>query len=359
MTEYRIMHGEQHIASVTAQGRAEIRHAALLPYDLYLEEADDFDTLVNNLNNFHYWCATRLLVLERVYAKELLNSIGASQAGTDKDRAQVALSYHCLTLTDIYWVQRAEESLSFADISLFSRTYDNVFVDLALKGSQTSVPDAHVIARDVSTGGLCPKAWVRKDDAFYLLKDGDEADVENELLASKICSCFDVPAVRYEEETYEGLKVSASRLITDPEHGIASRGSFEIHAKNHDIDTEQFILSLDAHGFYMMNIIDYLVGNTDRHWGNWGFLIDNRTNTPLRLHDLMDFNRSFRSYDTTDGANCQTVLPRHLTQKEAALEAVQKNGLHRLRDVPQDWFQRCEPFYDMFMKRLAILQQAV
>lgn len=22
--------------------------------------------------------------------------------------------------------------------------------------------------------------------------------------------------------------------------------------------------------YYMMNIVDYLVGNTDRHWGNWG-----------------------------------------------------------------------------------------
>ena len=38
----------------------------------------------------------------------------------------------------------------------------------------------------------------------------------------------------------------------------------------------------------MMNIIDYLTGNTDRHWGNWGLLIDNRTNQPVRLHDLID-----------------------------------------------------------------------
>ena len=25
----------------------------------------------------------------------------------------------------------------------------------------------------------------------------------------------------------------------------------------------------------MMNILDYLVGNTDRHWENWGLLVDN------------------------------------------------------------------------------------
>ena len=28
------------------------------------------------------------------YAKEILNSIGASQSVTDRDRAQIALSYH-------------------------------------------------------------------------------------------------------------------------------------------------------------------------------------------------------------------------------------------------------------------------
>ena len=35
------------------------------------------------------------------------------------------------------------------------------------------------------------------------------------------------------------------------------------------------ILKLDAYNYYMMNIIDYLTGNTDRHWGNWGVLVDN------------------------------------------------------------------------------------
>ncbi len=77
-----------------------------MPYHLYLEEGTDIDTRINNLTNFYYWCATRLLTLDRQYAKESLNSIGASQAATERDRAQIALSYHCLTLTDIHWVKK-------------------------------------------------------------------------------------------------------------------------------------------------------------------------------------------------------------------------------------------------------------
>ena len=42
----------------------------------------------------------RMMPPDRTYAKEILNSIGASQSVTDRERAQIALSYHCLSLLD-------------------------------------------------------------------------------------------------------------------------------------------------------------------------------------------------------------------------------------------------------------------
>ena len=59
-----------------------------MPYDLYLEEEGsevDIDTRINNLDNFYHWCASRVLSLDRKYAKEILNSIGAVQ-GSDGQR---------------------------------------------------------------------------------------------------------------------------------------------------------------------------------------------------------------------------------------------------------------------------------
>lgn len=75
-----------------------------MPYNLWFDEDDDIDTLVNNLVNFYHWCSSRMLTLGRKYAKEIMNSIGAGQAVTDRNRAEITLSYRCLTLTDIYWV---------------------------------------------------------------------------------------------------------------------------------------------------------------------------------------------------------------------------------------------------------------
>lgn len=62
---------------------------------------------------------------------------------------------------------------------------------------------------------------------------------------------------------------------------------------NHEIDKMEYILKLDGYSYYMMNVIDYLIGNTDRHWGNRGLLVKNETNQPVRLYDLMDFNKAY------------------------------------------------------------------
>lgn len=88
-TTYQIMHQDQCVATIDETGHAKVLEPAFMPYNLYLEEEDDVDTRVNNLMNFNYWCASRVLTLDRKYAKEILNSIGMSQAVTDRERAKI------------------------------------------------------------------------------------------------------------------------------------------------------------------------------------------------------------------------------------------------------------------------------
>lgn len=358
MATYEILHGEKIVASITLQGECEIFLAGFMPCNLYLEETEELDGRVNNVTNFYYWCATRVLTLDRKYAKQILNSIGMGQAVTDKERAQVALAYHCLSLTDIYWVRTAGEAVSYAEINLYENHLSNAFVDVSLRGRQMTVHNAHLLAGDTSTGGCFPKAWIREADGFYLLKDGDAKAVERELLASRICRCFCCNQVFYESFAYDGLTVSKSRLMTSLRYSIVSREAFEVYAVNHEIDVMQYLLKLDAFSFYMMNILDYLVGNTDRHWGNWGLLMDNETGEMLRLHDLMDFNQAFSSYDSEDGAGCQTIPGRRITQREAALEAVRQIGVNQVAEVDSAWFSEEPDLERMFRRRLAVLYEA-
>ena len=113
---YEIMHRESCVAQLSTTGECRVCLEDFMPYDLVLVESDDFDERINNVTNFYYWCASRMLTLDRTYAKEILNSIGASQSVTDRERAQIALSYHCLSLLDVFWVKEENEKIRFEDI---------------------------------------------------------------------------------------------------------------------------------------------------------------------------------------------------------------------------------------------------
>jgi hypothetical protein len=356
---YEIMHMEKVVARISTTGKVEILNKKFMPYDLYLEKEEhemDIDTLINNLDNFYHWCASRVLSLDRIYAKELLNSIGVAQAITDKERAKISLSYHCVSLTDVFWIRTQEEAVCFRDINLYDHTLNEAIVELSLRGRQMTVTNQE-LAPDLSTKGCFPKAWIRREEGFVLLKDGGEPMVKKELLASEICKCFDIPQVRYHKGSYQGQIVSESAIVTSKAYSMVSKMAFEIYAYNHDLDWLAECERVDPVTFYGMNILDYLVGNTDRHPENWGMLVDNATNDYVSLYPLMDFNQSFLAYDNLEGANCQTLYPRCLTQQEAAIEAVKKIGLRQIKEVDMNAFGEWKAEAEMFRRRLEELRK--
>ena len=98
------------------------------------------------------------------------------QAITDKDRANISLSYHCVSLTDVYWVRIEGEGITFAQLNLYDNPLNEAIVELSLKGRQMTVTNKE-LAPDLSTKGCFPKAWIREKNGFLLLKDGGEETV--------------------------------------------------------------------------------------------------------------------------------------------------------------------------------------
>lgn len=359
---YEIMHRDTVAAEISDRGVAVIRSSRFLPYDLYLEEGQDFDTCFNNAAVFQHWCASRMLSLDRGHAKAILNAIGASQNPTDRDRAQIALSCRCVSLTDVHWVREAGEPVTFAQIDLYDNSLNEALVELSLKGRALTVTNQELVtardlAPDLMTRGVFPKAWVRQNGSFRLLKDGGAEAVRRELLASAICRSFDVPQVIYEPGEYDGEPISRSGIITSLDRSITTMRAFEVRCINEDLDYLSEVKRLDPAGYYGMNILDYLTGNTDRHMENWGLWMDNDTNEPISLHPLMDFNQCFGAYDTLDGANCLTVGSRRISQRQAAIEAVEAIGLPQIREVDPALFGAREDEARMFRRRLEELRR--
>ena len=72
----------------------------------------------------------------KICQKRFLNSIGVLQAITDRERAQIALTYRCASLTDVFWVRKKKaKKVLFSDINLYENHLDNTFIDIALRGN--------------------------------------------------------------------------------------------------------------------------------------------------------------------------------------------------------------------------------
>ena len=206
---YQIIHKETPVAQIDTQGHYHIFSKKFMPFNLYLEEVDnDFDIQINNVLNFNFWCASGTLTLDRKYAKIILNTLGLSQAVTDKERAQISLSYHCLCLTDVYWVRILNEPVTFAKINLYDNNLENALIDASLLGKQVTLHTLKGVEKDLSTNGCFPKSWIGKQ----LLKGGDISIVKNEILASKICQCFRCNQVIYNESIYKGSKADRKEI---------------------------------------------------------------------------------------------------------------------------------------------------
>ncbi len=359
---FDIMHKNRKVARIYEDGHSVIYYSSFMPYNLYLENGEtiDFDTRFNNLNNFFCWCSSRVMEPNRKHVKEILNSIGATQSQTIQDRAAIATTYHGVNLLDVYWIKGYKENVSFKDINIYEHSLSDAFVDVSLRGKTLTANNEELHnpkdqAADIFTPGVAPKAWIRRDGAFYLLKDGDERDVSSELLASKIVECFDISSVKYDMDYFQGTKVSKSEIITSLDLSIVSMRYIEIYCANKGKNTIDFVLSKDAYGFHMMNIVDYLIGNTDRHYGNWGFYVNNKNNKLGKLYPLMDFNKSFLSYSSIDGSICQAYLGRSISQKDAAILGVKAIGLNQIKKIQEDWFDN-ESIKEMFFKRLEFLK---
>lgn len=300
--------GKNEILCEIDRDTGEVKTLNALPYGLFLEQGDDFDTRLNNRANFEHWCASRVLSLDREYAKEILNAAAFSQSATDRDRAETALQYRCLSLQDFYWIRTGEER--WEDVNLFQNSLGNGVVDIALRGKPLTVTNTMLLAPDCSTSGLFPKAWVRREDGFYLYKGDRNDSVRREVEASRILQKLGIPVLDYGYDFWEGQKVSSCRCFTSENIGFVPAEAY--------VSDDSLEDRIDQN-YYYMNLADYLVGNTDRHWQNWGFLFD--LEGIIGYAPLMDFNHAFEG-ELETGCLPERLRNHSVTQRDAAREAL-------------------------------------
>ena len=293
----------------------------------------------NNITVFNWWCAHRVLSLDREHAKAILNACGLKQATTDKDRADIALEYKCLSLRDFYWVKKKEDTDRWVDINLFDNSLSNAVVNVALKGENLSVTNKYLINSDLMTDGVFPKAWYRKEHTFYLYKGNKNNSVNKEVRASKILQQLGFNVLNYEKAVYDESEVAVSKCFTSKDIGYVTAGDM---IQNYDINT-------NCYEYDMMNLCDYLVGNSDRHQDNWGYIY-NDAREIIGFAPIFDFNHAF------EASELSYCLPEQLIGRNVLMIDIARQIIKKY-NIDLTAVSEIDEYTEFVNKRILMLKQ--
>ncbi len=206
---------------------------------------------------------------------------------------------HCLSLTDTLWVKREDEDLLWNNISL----YNSDFIDIGITDVEYGTVRMPISLPDLTTDGSFGKHWIRDSlQDIVLLKAGStgasNAGLEPycEVLASPI---YDIlcDGISYDLRECDGNIVSACSIFTNDMYGYKSFGEYNVN----EIPTTSSIMKIyDKYGnadtFIGMLIADSVVVNHDRHFGNFGFDVNNDTFEIEGMATVFDYNMALFPY---------------------------------------------------------------
>ena len=252
------------------------------------------------------------------------------ESGMPQDFPAILETTCALSLTDAFWVH--DGSKTWAQENLFENDFSEEIANLAISRSLSS----KVVRRfgrspEYTSDGALRKCWRRDAGVLSLLKadsafPGQVNQSTAEWLAWNVAEVLSLDCVAYSLERFAHSKgrgecVSSCRIFTSPDRGyvpasacLRFMGVDEWMLDEMGIDAPD---AQDAIGSAMgrtayedMMLFDSLIGNADRHMGNYGMLFDTNTGQILRMAPVFDNGMSFMSRLDKTGMSEQELFQR-------------------------------------------------
>ena len=253
------------------------------------------------------WFKNRGIPDFRPDAVERLRAVGFPSA------ASLMASGFGASLSDQYWIRPAGSASTWSDVNCFENDFSEELGKLLLPHDASSVPsliekirsNADILASspDAALNGNLPKRWTIKDGQRVLVKSGRASgrfqEPFNEKITSMLCSQLldEDDYVTYELEEGGFMKwASHCKPMTDQATEFVPAYALLCSSKRpSDLGLYDFYVSAcAAHGLNVredvekMLVVDYLMANFDRHWNNFGVLIDSESREWLRAAPVFD-----------------------------------------------------------------------
>ena len=334
-----------------------------------VKKISEFSNLPFWMDNLQDWLENRGAAKHRAFVKKLLSKMGA-----DSISGFIALT-NCLSLQDTFWVRTEGSPLEWKDVNLFSNDFSEVMTHLAFDGTGLYGERIRTTSPELTTDGAYDKCWVRRDGDIVLLKAGSSgarnAGLEpySEYMASQVYEKICPGAVKYSIEKYRGRVVTSCNSFSSEICGYKPISLWlgNRHGIKDILETiEKYGFSTDI--FRRMIAADAVCVNSDRHFGNFGFMVGNDTFNPLSLAPIFDYNMAFSPYAEKEDFNDYDVYIKsrgpatggdYVPVAKSLLTPEIKSELIALKDLEltlPDWCSE-EEKYPFPKERVAIMNQ--
>ena len=316
------------------------------------------------------WLKHRKLPKNRAYIHTFLAQCGLSPNAT---MGIIDVSKG-LSLNDSYWVVRAGFDKDFARCNLYENRFSEILACIAFTGYGNSVRTSVLSSPEFTTNGMLPKCWRRQSGRVYLYKGGTEGasntgnEPYSEFYAWQVAQTLGIKAVPYTIVRWKSTLCSKCELFTSKEVGFVPVGNIVKHGGMQAVlDFYRTLGTEYVDTLEDMFVFDALVANTDRHFGNFGFLVHSRSNTlagpaPLFDHGNALFNFASRKelesrQDFLKYADLQfpVCYDDFFTVAQPCVKQRHREGLRHLLDFRL----KRHPRYNLESRRLKLIELAL
>ncbi len=257
------------------------------------------------------WLKHRTIPKNRAYVRNFLSKCGLN---INRPLHIIHVSKG-LSLNDCYWVVEEGFEGKFSDYNLYDNRFSRILALIAFTGYGSSIRTSLASCPEFTTNGMLPKCWRRERGQIRLFKGGTMGasntgnEPYSEFYAYQVAEAMGIDAIPYGLSKWKGELCSTCDLFTSKEFSflpvgrLVPTGGMKAVREYYETLGPNFIKALDD-----MIILDALIFNTDRHFGNFGFLVDNRTNQIVAPAPLFDHGNALFNFAGTDDLSTEESL---------------------------------------------------
>ena len=241
------------------------------------------------------WLKGRTIPKNRAYVNTFLAKCGLN-ANRPMDVISVCKG---LSLNDAYWVVEDGFRGTFEENNLYDNNFSRILAMIAFTGYGSSTRSSFASSPEFTTNGMLPKCWRRIGGKIFLYKGATSGasntgnEPYSELYAYEIGTALGVNVVPYKISKWKKHLCSACEIFTNKELAfvpigrIVKTGGMKAVRAYYEKLGPEYVDALND-----MIIFDAIIYNTDRHYGNFGVLVDSKTNQVVAPAPLFDHGNS-------------------------------------------------------------------